>query len=145
LGPALTSFAKDLFMANRNFYQFFYALENDPVFLWVKWKASNSAVSSKQYKEYGAGIDSIKKTATGKYQFILEDRYPFHMASMDDIESTSVIDFNSQLVKEDVNNATIPFVERGYHTAAGAFADPDASKYIYTTLVLKNSFVGRGG
>ena len=53
-------------MANRNFYQFFYALENDPVFLWVKWKASNSAVSSAQSITYGNGVSSINKTATGK-------------------------------------------------------------------------------
>jgi len=131
-------------MANRNFYQFFYALENDPVFLWVKWKASNSAVSAAQSKTYGNGISSIVKTATGKYQFILEDRYNYYLSGHDTIESTSVVDFVGQLVKEDVNNATIPFVERGYHTAAGAFADPTSTLNIYTMLILKNSTVGRG-
>lgn len=130
-------------MANRNFFQFFSGLENDGIVLFAKWKTTDatSAVSASQTIGRGKGITAIKKSATGKFQFILEDNYNAYLASADIIESTTAIDFTSQLVRADEQNTT-PLIEHGYHTAAGAFADPTAEKWIYTTIILKNSTVG---
>ncbi len=122
-------------MANRNFNRH-QSLEKEikSLYLDVAIGASGAPTLTA-----GLGTTSIARTATGRYDITLDDKYTRLMSmSLQYLNSTSS-DLTSQLTAEDVNGAkTVSFATK----AAAVDADPADGDRLLIRLDLKNSSSG---
>lgn len=132
-------------MANRRFFQFRYSVQRDIVDLTLK--ASIAAAGAPTLLNGPApvisqskGVASIVRNSAGNYTITLEDNYQALMHACVTVQNaTATATPSSQVISEQVSNATSPQVVIQMLDAAGAAADPDSGSSLMVHLMLRNA------
>lgn len=126
-------------MANRRMFQFRLSLQRDIVDLSLK--AAIGATGAPTISTTDAkGITSITRNSAGKYTILLQDNYAALMsAQVTVLNATASAAPITQLISEQVSNATTPQVVVQCLDAAGAAADPDNGATLMVSIMLRNA------
>lgn len=126
-------------MANRRFFQFRLSAQRDVVDLSLK--AAIGATGAPTLSTTDAkGITSITRNSAGKYTILLQNNYAALMsAQVTILNATASAAPITQLISEQVSNATTPQVVVQCLDAAGAAADPDDGSTLLVHLMLRNA------
>lgn len=126
-------------MANmRRKFQFQYSMQRDMVH--VVMKAAIGAAGAPTLSTTDAfGVTSITRNSAGKYTILLQDNYPALVSAqaiiLNSAASAAPI---TQLLSEQVVNATAPNVVVQCLGPAGAAADPDSGSTLFVHLIMRN-------
>lgn len=126
-------------MANRRMFQFRYSLQRDIVDLSLKAAIGASGAPTISTTD-AKGIVSITRNSAGRYTILLQDNYAALMAANISVLNATVAAAPvSQLISEQVSNATTPQVVIQLLDAAGAAADVDDGATLLVHLMLRNA------
>lgn len=127
-------------MANRKFQQFQYSLEREVVKLYAKFTPDQAATSGACTLNYGIGVDSVFKTATGKFQIMLQDKYN-KLLNIDTVpvKSTYASNLTPQVCAERVHD--VGTIDLGFSNGS-ALANPAVDEPFLLEITLRNSGIG---
>lgn len=126
-------------MANRRFFQFRYSAQRDVVDLSIKAAIGASGAPTISTTD-AKGVTSIVRNSAGNYTILLQDNYAALMsATVTVMNATASAAPVSQLISEQVSNATAPQVVIQTLDAAGVAADPDDGATLLIHLMLRNA------